>query len=139
MNTEHFKLIASKLKITAKQVENTMSLFAGGATVPFISRYRKEMTGDLDEVQIAGIKNLSEKLEELEKRRESILSAIGKQDKLTPELKTKLEATYDLAELEDLYLPYKQKKKTRAVKAKEKGLELLAKIKIGRASCRERV
>ncbi|NOZ34081.1 MAG: RNA-binding transcriptional accessory protein [Chlorobi bacterium] len=128
MNTEHFKLIASKLNITAKQVENTMSLFAGGATVPFISRYRKEMTGDLDEVQIAGIKNLSEKLEELEKRRESILSAIEKQDKLTPELKAKIEVTYDLAELEDLYLPYKQKRKTRAVKAKEKGLELLAKI-----------
>ncbi len=128
MNTEHFKLIASQLNITAKQVENTMNLFAGGATVPFISRYRKEMTGALDEVQITDIKNLSEKLEELEKRRESILSAIEKQDKLTPELKEKINATYDLTELEDLYLPYKQKKKTRAVKAKEKGLEPLAKI-----------
>ncbi len=128
MNSEHIKIIAAELNITAKQAENTVMLLAEGATVPFISRYRKEMTGTLDEVKISEIKNLSEKLEELEKRRESILQAIEKQDKLTPELKAKIEATYDSAELEDLYLPYKQKKKTRAVKAKEKGLEPLAKI-----------
>ena len=128
MNTEHFKRIAETLNISPKQVENTVSLLSEGATVPFISRYRKEMTGSLDEVQISEIKNLSEKFEELEKRRESILLAIEKQGKLTDELKKKIKAAYDFAELEDLYLPYKQKKKTRAVKAKEKGLEPLAKI-----------
>ncbi len=127
MNAEHIKRTAAQLNITAKQVENTVNLLAEGATVPFISRYRKELTGSLDEVQISEIKNLSEKAEELEKRRESILQAIEKQGKLTAELKSKIEATYDASELEDLYLPYKQKKKTRAVKAKEKGLEPLAK------------
>ncbi len=127
MNAEHIKRTAAELNITAKQVENTVNLLAEGATVPFISRYRKELTGSLDEVQISEIKNLSEKAEELEKRRESILQAIEKQGKLTAELKSKIEATYDASELEDLYLPYKQKKKTRAVKAKEKGLEPLAK------------
>ncbi|NPA67207.1 MAG: RNA-binding transcriptional accessory protein [Chlorobi bacterium] len=126
MQTEHFKIIASRLNITPKQVENTVKLLNEGATVPFISRYRKEMTGSLDEIQITDIKNISEKLEELEKRRENILSAIEKQGKLTDELKEKIKSTYDAAELEDLYLPFKQKKKTRAVKAKEKGLEPLA-------------
>ncbi len=126
MQTEHFKIIASRLNITPKQVENTVKLLNEGATVPFISRYRKEMTGSLDEIQITEIKNISEKLEELEKRRENILSAIEKQGKLTDELKEKIKSTYDAAELEDLYLPFKQKKKTRAVKAKEKGLEPLA-------------
>ncbi len=128
MNSEHIKRIASELNITVKQVENTVSLLSEGATIPFISRYRKEMTGSLDEVQIASIKDLSEKFEELEKRRESILQSIEKQGKLSDDLKAKINATYDLSELEDLYLPYKQKKKTRAVKAKEKGLEPLAKI-----------
>ena len=128
MHTEHNKIIAQQLNIAVKQVENTVILLNEGATVPFISRYRKEMTGTLDEVQISDIKNLSEKLEELEKRRESILQTIEKQGKLTDDLKEKINATYDLSELEDLYLPYKQKKKTRAVKAKEKGLEPLANL-----------
>jgi len=128
MHTEHNKIIAQQLNIAVKQVENTVILLNEGATVPFISRYRKEMTGTLDEVQISDIKNLSEKLEELEKRRESILQIIEKQGKLTDDLKVKINATYDLSELEDLYLPYKQKKKTRAVKAKEKGLEPLANL-----------
>lgn len=128
MNSEHYKRIATELAVTQKQVENTLILLSEGATVPFISRYRKEMTGTLDEVQISGIKNLSEKYEDLEKRRESILQTIEKQGKLTDDLKAKIEATFDPAELEDLYLPYKQKKKTRAVKAKERGLEHLAKI-----------
>jgi len=128
MTSKHIKLIASELNISEKQVENTITLFSEGATVPFISRYRKEMTGALDEVQISNIKQLQEKYIELEKRRTSILTAIEKQGKLTNELKKQIEATYDLTELEDLYLPYKQKKKTRAIKAKEKGLEPLAKI-----------
>ncbi|NPA44226.1 MAG: RNA-binding transcriptional accessory protein [Chlorobi bacterium] len=128
MTSKHFKLIASELNISEKQVENTILLFSEGATVPFISRYRKEMTGALDEVQISNIKQLQEKYIELEKRRASILTAIEKQGKLTDELKKQIEATFNLTELEDLYLPYKQKKKTRAVKAKEKGLEPLAKI-----------
>jgi len=127
MNSKHIKIIASELNISEKQVENTINLLIGGATIPFISRYRKEVTGTLDEIQISDIKVLSEKLEELEKRRESILSAIEKQGKLTSDLKNNIEATYDIAELEDLYLPFKQKKKTRAIKAKEKGLEPLAK------------
>ncbi len=128
MIPKHLELISQDLGITEKQVRNTVELLAEGATIPFISRYRKEMTGSLDEVQINKIKTSWEKLEELEKRRESIIASIEKQDKLTPELKKKLEETYNLTELEDLYLPYKQKKKTRAVKAKEKGLEPLAKI-----------
>ncbi len=128
MNSKHFKIIATKLNISESQVENTFNLLVGGATIPFISRYRKEVTGTLDEIQVADIKELSDKLSELEKRRESILTTIEKQGQLTDNLKAKIEATYDNAELEDLYLPYKQKKKTRAVKAKEKGLEPLAKV-----------
>ena len=127
MNSKHIEIISSNLGLSPKQVENTVLLFSEGATIPFISRYRKEMTGSLDEIKISEIKQSSEKLIELEKRRESILSAIEKQGKLTDELKAKIQSTYDPVELEDLYLPYKQKKKTRAVKAKELGLEPLAK------------
>jgi uncharacterized protein len=126
MKSEHYKIISQQLNLTVKQVENTIVLLSEGATIPFISRYRKEMTGSLDEINISEIKSLSDKLQELEKRRESILTAIEKQGKLTDELKNKIESTYDLNELEDLYLPYKQKKKTRAFKAREKGLEPLA-------------
>ncbi|MCF6365406.1 MAG: RNA-binding transcriptional accessory protein [Bacteroidales bacterium] len=128
MNLKHIKIIAAELNLSERQVENTINLLTEGATIPFISRYRKEVTGTLDEIQISDINTLSDKLAELEKRRESILSAIEKQGKLTDDLKNKIEATYDISELEDLYLPYKQKKKTRAIKAKEKGLEPLAKI-----------
>ena len=90
MNSKHIEIISAKLGITSRQVENTAILFSEGATVPFISRYRKEMTGSLDEVKISEIKDISEKLAELEKRRESILSAIEKQGKLTDELKIKI-------------------------------------------------
>ena len=128
MNSKHIEIISAKLGITSRQVENTAVLLSEGGTVPFISRYRKEMTGSLDEIKISEIKDISEKLAELEKRRESILTAIEKQGKLTDELKAKIKSSYDSVELEDLYLPYKQKKKTRAVKAKEKGLEPLEKI-----------
>ncbi len=120
--------IANSLEIQVSQVKNTIELLEEGATLPFIARYRKERTGSLDEVQIGNIKDELARLKELDKRRESILEAIEKQDKLTDELRTKLNACTLLSQLEDIYLPYKQKRKTRAVKAREKGLEPLAKI-----------
>ncbi|MPQ46087.1 S1 RNA-binding domain-containing protein [Marinifilum sp. N1E240] len=120
--------ITKSLQLQAFQVENTVQLLSEGATLPFIARYRKEMTGSLDEVQIANVKEELARLSELDKRRESILEAIDKQEKLTDELRARIEACTELNQLEDLYLPYKQKRKTRAVKAREKGLEPLAKI-----------
>lgn len=119
-------LIASRLNVLAKSVTHTLDLLTGGATVPFIARYRKEMTGGLDEVQIAAIRDLAQQLADLDKRRESILNTITEQGKLTPDLRKKLEGAGSLAELEDLYLPYKQKRKTRAMLAIERGLEPLA-------------
>jgi uncharacterized protein len=99
-----------------------------GATVPFISRYRKEMTGSLDEVAIGNIKEAKEQFDELDKRKVTILKTIGEQDLLTPELQSKIEQCYDLNELEDIYLPYKPKRRTRATVAREKGLEPLASL-----------
>jgi len=128
MNKEHLEIITDKLAISAKQIENTARLLEKGATVPFVSRYRKEATGSLDEVQITAIKEQLVKLKEVDKRRESIINSIEKQGKLTDELKAQIENTYVLTELEDIYLPYKIKRKTRAVLAREKGLEPLAKI-----------
>ncbi|WP_421918471.1 Tex family protein [Marinifilum sp.] len=124
----YISTITKSLQLQAFQVENTIQLLSEGATLPFIARYRKEMTGSLDEVQIANVKEELARLTELDKRRESILEAIDKQEKLTDELRARIEACKELNQLEDLYLPYKQKRKTRAVKAKEKGLEPLAKI-----------
>lgn len=121
-------LIAKALVLTPKQVNNTIQLLVDGATVPFISRYRKEMTDALDEVQVAAIKEQYEKLLEIEARKKTILTAIEKQDKMTPELQERISKCWDMVELEDIYLPYKQKKRTRAEIAKEKGLEPLAKI-----------
>ncbi len=120
------KIISKETNISIKQIENTIELFDGGATIPFISRYRKEMTGSLDEVQITTIKEMYEKLLELNKRREFILESIEEQEKLTDELRSKRESTWDSNELEDLYLPYRKKRKTRAVVARERGLEPLA-------------
>ena len=105
-----------------------MNLLAEGATVPFISRYRKEVTGSLDEVQIARIEDLKKRYQEVDERREFIIKTITEQEKMTPELLGKLEASWNLTELEDMYLPYKPKRKTRATTAIEKGLEPLAKI-----------
>ena len=110
------------------QVQNTINLFDEGGTVPFIARYRKEATGSLDEVQILDIKELWTKLKDADKRREGIIKSIEEQGKMTPELLQKLRNAYHLQELEDLYLPYKQKRKTRASIAIEKGLEPLAKV-----------
>jgi uncharacterized protein len=120
--------ISKSLQLQAFQVENTVQLLGEGATLPFIARYRKEMTGSLDEVQIANVKDELSRLQELDKRRDSIIEAIDKQEKLTDELRARIEVCTELNQLEDLYLPYKQKRKTRAVKAREKGLEPLAKI-----------
>lgn len=125
---KNLEKICKATQLEEKQVRNVLTLLDGGATIPFISRYRKEMTGSMDEVQVAEVRDLNEKLLEIDKRRESILKAIEEQGKLSPELKEKIEAAESLTELEDLYLPYKQKKKTKASIAKEKGLEPLAVI-----------
>ena len=122
------KMIATALNIAVHQVENTLSLLNGGATIPFISRYRKEATGGLDEVQIGEIKERSDKLNEMAKRKETILKTIEEQGKLTSDLKKRIEACWDATELEDIYLPYKPKRKTRAEVARQKGLEPLATI-----------
>ena len=122
------KMIATALNIAVRQVENTLSLLNGGATIPFISRYRKEATGGLDEVQIGEIKERYDKLTDIAKRKESILKTIEEQGKLTAELKKRIEACWDATELEDIYLPYKPKRKTRAEAARQKGLEPLATI-----------
>lgn len=120
--------IATTLGIKEHQVEQTLHLLRNGATIPFISRYRKETTGGLDEVAINDIKENAEKLEELIKRKESIIAAIEKQGKLTTNLQHKIEECWDAGTLEDLYLPYKQKRNSRAEIARQKGLEPLAKI-----------
>ena len=126
MNPKHIQIIANTLGIRTQQVENTAQLLDEGATIPFISRYRKEVTGSLDEVQVGDIKTQYQKLQELEKRREAILKSIEDQGKLTDDLRKRIVATYNLTDLEDMYLPYKQKRKTRASMAREKGLEPLA-------------
>ena len=122
------KMIASALNIAERQVENTLSLLNGGATIPFISRYRKEATSGLDEVQIGEIKERSDKLCEIAKRKETILKTIEEQGKFTADLKKRIDACWDATELEDIYLPYKPKRKTRAEVARQKGLEPLATI-----------
>ena len=122
------KRIAQTLNLTEEQVRNTLDLLETGATIPFISRYRKEVTGSLDEVQIGNIKDLYAKWLELDKRRAAILDSISEQGKLTPELREKIEQAETMSELEDLYLPYRPKRKTRASVAVEKGLQPLAKL-----------
>lgn len=121
-------MIATALNIAVRQVENTLALLEEGATVPFISRYRKEATGGLDEVQIGNIKERHDKLTDTAKRKETILKTIEEQNKLTAELKKRIDACWDATELEDIYLPYKPKRKTRAETARQKGLEPLAAI-----------
>jgi protein Tex len=128
MNKSILSIIAQNLSIKETQVLSTVNLLNEGATVPFISRYRKEHTGSLDEVQILQIKELSEKFTELEKRKETILKTIEEQNQLNPELKNRILNCFDGVELEDIYLPYKPKRRTKATIAREKGLEPLAKI-----------
>ncbi|WP_416338480.1 Tex family protein [Lentimicrobium sp.] len=127
-NNQFAEMIARELNLQPWQVFNTIKLMEGGATIPFMARYRKEMTGSLDEVQLAAIRDRHLQLVELEKRREYILGSVQEQEKLTPELEKQIREATTLTALEDLYLPYKPKRKTRATIAREKGLEPLAKI-----------
>lgn len=128
MNSLFHTLISRFLALPEKQVNKTIELLNEGATIPFISRYRKEVTGGLDEVQIGQIKDHLDKLTDLQKRKTTILSSIEEQGKLTPELKKRIEESWDSTELEDLYLPYKPKRQTKAEIARKKGLEPLAEI-----------
>lgn len=126
MSDLHIHIVAQELKIGSKQVDATLSLLDEGATVPFISRYRKELTGSLDEVQVTAIRDRIQQLRELDKRREAILKSIDEQGKLTDVLKSQILAAESMSVLEDIYLPYKPKRKTKASVAREKGLEPLA-------------
>lgn len=128
MQSDLSKMIASALSLPERQVVRTLELLCSGATIPFISRYRKEATGGLDEVQIGEINRRYEKLTEIEKRKETILSSIASQDKLTEDLKQRIENCWDTTELEDIYLPFKPKRRTRAEMARQKGLEPLAQL-----------
>lgn len=128
MDLKYAPKIALELNLKLHQVENTAKLLMEDATVPFISRYRKELTGSLDEVEVTAIRDRLIQLEELDKRREAILKSLAERDLLTEELKGKIDAAETMTELEDIYLPYKPKKRTRATIAKEKGLEPLASI-----------
>jgi len=125
---KHIELISKELTLNSRQVSNTIKLLNDGATVPFISRYRKEQTGNLDEVQITNIRDLSSKYVELDKRKETVINTIEEQGKLTDDLKKRIIECYDPTELEDIYLPYKPKRRTKATIAKEKGLEPLAEL-----------
>ena len=122
------KIIAERLSLHIDAVENTLKLLDEGCTIPFISRYRKERTGGLDEVQIAQISDLNDKMKELTKRKETIVSTISEQGKMTAELRKRIDECWSATELEDIYLPYKPKRRTRAQVAREQGLEPLANI-----------
>jgi len=128
MNKEHILKIAGELKLDFKQVLATSKLLQEDATVPFIARYRKEATGSLDEVEITSIRDRLNQLFELDKRRDAILKSLEERELLTDELKEKINSAETMTELEDIYLPYRPKKRTRATIAKKKGLEPLAKI-----------
>jgi len=128
MPSNHTELISKELGVTLKQVENTVELLNNGATIPFIARYRKEATGCLDEVQIAFIRDRYAQLVEIDKRRTAIIESITEQEKMTDELLKQLNCATTLSELEDIYLPYRPKRKTRATIAIAKGLEPLAKL-----------
>ncbi|HCR77057.1 MAG TPA: RNA-binding transcriptional accessory protein [Chryseobacterium sp.] len=126
MNTTQY--IQQSLNISEKSINATLELLTEDCTIPFISRYRKDKTGNLDETQIEQISKLNKQFDEIVKRKESILKSIEEQNALTPELKQRIEESFDIQEIEDLYLPFKKRKKTKADAAKEKGLEPLAKI-----------
>ncbi|RLI45502.1 RNA-binding transcriptional accessory protein, partial [Candidatus Bathyarchaeota archaeon] len=128
MNKEHITKITKELKLTEKQVSATAKLFEEDATIPFIARYRKEATGSLDETIITTIRDRLNQLGELDKRREAILKSLGERDLLTDELQEKIMAAEIMSVLEDIYLPFKPKRRTRAIIAKEKGLEPLAQL-----------
>ncbi len=121
-------IIAKELGLAPDKVRNTVELLEGGATVPFISRYRKEATGSMDEVAVGNVKDMHEKLKSLMQRKDTIIATIEEQGKMTPELKRRIDGCFDSVELEDIYLPYRPKRRTRATTAKERGLEPLADI-----------
>ena len=126
MKMNYSAVIAARLELNQRQVENTIALLEAGAAVPFIARYRKEATGSLNEVQIAAIRDMLLKLKELDKRREAVIQSVEEQGKMTDELRRQLLAAETLTDLEDLYLPYRPKRRTRATIAIEKGYEPLA-------------
>ena len=117
------KFISQKLNLNERGVENTLQLLGEGCTIPFISRYRKERTGNFDEVQIAQISDLNDRLKEMQKRKDTICKTILEQEKMTPELQKRIDKCWDATELEDIYLPYKPKRRTRAQVAREQGLD----------------
>ena len=121
-------IISKELGFASDKVKNVVELLDGGATVPFIARYRKEATGSMDEVAVGNIKDLYEKLKSIVQRKATIIATIEEQGKLTPELKQRIDSCFDAVELEDIYLPYRPKRRTRATIAKERGLEPLADI-----------
>ena len=125
---QYSTIISQSLNIRAEQVEAVLELLDAGATIPFISRYRKEATGNLNEVQVAAVSDLYEKLKELQKRKETILKTIDGQGKLTDELRQRITQSWDATEIEDIYMPYKPRRRTRAQVAREQGLEPLAKV-----------
>ena len=125
---DKIQFIQQNISIQEKQINAVLQLFSEDCTIPFIARYRKDKTGNLGEVEIEQIQKLSKNFDEIQKRKESVLKSIEEQEKLTPELRAKIEQSFDLQEIEDLYLPFKKRRKTKADAAKEKGLEPLAKI-----------
>src|SRR5687768_13650102 len=125
-NPDHVLRLAAELNVKVFQVAATAQLFAEGATVPFIARYRKEVTGEMDEVQITTVRDRMEQLKELDSRRAAILKSLEENKHLTPELKKKVETAETVTALEDLYAPYRPKRRTRATVAMEKGLAPLA-------------
>ena len=126
MKEIYIKHIAARLELKAWQVENCVEMFADGDTIPFISRYRKEKTGGMDDAQVAEVRHWADVFDEMEKRKETVLKTIGEAGALTDELRARLEGCVDSTELEDLYLPWRPKRRTRATAAREKGLEPLA-------------
>ena len=137
------QIISRRLQIPLHQVQGTVCLLREGATIPFISRYRKEATGSLDEVQVASVKEWLDRLTELETRKQTVLTTIEGQGRLTPELRRRIAECWDAVELEDIYLPYKPKRRTRATVARERGLEPPHPRSSGRShpadSCRSRL
>ena len=121
-------IISKELGFAPDKVKNVIELLDGGATIPFISRYRKEATGSMDEVAVGNVKDMYERLKAIVQRKETIIATIEEQGKLTPELKKRIDCCFDAVELEDIYLPYRPKRRTRATIARERGLEPLADI-----------
>jgi len=126
MNADHIQTIAAELKLRPSHISATADLIAGGATIPFIARYRKEATGSLDEVAIKHVRDRLQQLQELDRRRQSILASLSENGHLTDELQQAVMSAETMSVLEDIYLPFRPKRRTRAMLARQKGLEPLA-------------